>query len=371
MKKIALTLVFCLFLSVFAVGSLIAPDREFSENENRNLQKFPTPTLSSVAAGDWQKKINSWYSDQLLLRDGLISLKTSLQKLCGKRDIGGVYLCDKGFYIEKKLPSEESAENFRNNLSCVDEFFKKNQKVLGENSGSFMLVPSSADVLSGLLPEGAATPDYDELYRGVFAIQNGKNINIREKLGVNAECNFYKTDHHWTTDGAAVAYIAYCEARGLTPKAFERRELEDNFLGTTHSKVLDPAASPDKMVYYVENTPRDYKLIADGRELDFGIYDESKLSTKDKYAYFLGGNYGRLKIENCGGKGHLLIVKDSFANCLIPFLLPHFDTVTVIDPRFFVGSVSEIITEEAVTETLVLYGADTFMEEKTVPAILG
>ena len=113
------------------------------------------------------------------------------------------------------------------------------------------------------------------------------------------------------------------------------------------------------------------KLIADGRELDFGIYDESKLSTKDKYAYFLGGNYGRLKIENCGGKGHLLIVKDSFANCLIPFLLPHFDTVTVIDPRFFVGSVSEIITEEAVTETLVLYGADTFMEEKTVPAILG
>ena len=83
MNKIAMTLVFCIFLSVFSVGSLILPDRKFSENENRNLTTFPKPNLSSIASGEWQKKINSWYSDQLLLRDEMISFKTGLQKLCG------------------------------------------------------------------------------------------------------------------------------------------------------------------------------------------------------------------------------------------------------------------------------------------------
>lgn len=371
MKKIALTLVFCLFLTVFSVGSLIAPDREFSENENRYLAKFPIPTLSSVSSGDWQKKINSWYSDQLLLRDGLISFKTGLQKLCGKRDIGGVYLCDKGYYIEKKLPSEEKTENFDKNLATLSQFFKNNEKFVERNAQSFMLVPSSADLLAGFLPEGALTPDYDYMYKKVSTLDTGRSINLREKLSADAEKNYYKTDHHWTTDGAAIAYKVYCESRGIEAKTFDRRELTSDFLGTAHSKVLDSSARPEQMVYYVENSSRNYTVTADGKTLDFGIYDDSKLSTKDKYAYFLGGNYGRLDIENCGGKGHLLIVKDSFANCLIPFLLPHFEQVTVIDPRFFIGSVSEIIKTEAVTETLVVYGADTFMEEKTVPVILG
>ena len=161
------------------------------------------------------------------------------------------------------------------------------------------------------------------------------------------------------------------EYRELTPKPFERSELTVDFLGTTHSKVLDSAAKPDKIITYeTENAP-EYKVTADGKILDFGIYDKSKLSTKDKYAYFFGGNYGEMKIENCGGEGHLLVIKDSFANCLLPFLLPHYEKVTVIDPRFFVGSVSEIIKKEGTDDVLVIYGADTFMEEKTVSAILG
>ena len=371
MKKIALTLVFCIFLSVFSVGSLIAPDREFSENENRNLTTFPALSLSSVTSGEWQKKLNSWYSDQLLGRDQLIAFKTSLQKLCGKRDIGGVYLCDNDFYIEKKLPSEELLANFDKNFSVVEQFFQKNAETLGVTNQRFMLVPSSADALEKLLPDGALTPDYDYVFGKTFGIKNGKNVNIREKLGVVAEQNFYKTDHHWTTDGAAIAYIAYCELREIKTKQFVRTPLDVEFFGTTHSKVLDSAARPDKIVTYRLEKEPDYSVTADGKELEFGIYDDSKLTTKDKYAYFFGGNYGKLQVKNCGGKGHLLIIKDSFANCLIPFLLPHFDTVTVIDPRFFVGSVAEIIETEGVTETLVVYGADTFMEEKTVSAILG
>ncbi len=369
MKKIALTLVFCLFLGVFSVGSIILPDREFSENENRNLMGFPKPTAAAVGSGDWQGKINSWYSDQLLGRDSLIALKTRLEKLCGKREIGGVYLCHQDFYMEKKLPTEERETVFQNNLSAVSRFFRSQSENFDKDSMTFMLVPPAAYTLKNLLPQGAETPDYQTAYSKAEGQTDGF-LDIREPLAENSTANYYKTDHHWTTDGAFAAYKAYCKAKSIDPKDFQREEISGEFLGTTHSKVLDSAATPDSVVYYKNRKDKDYTVTADGKTLDFGIYDFSRLDTKDKYAFFLGGNYGKVTVENCGGEGHLLLVKDSFANCFLPFLLPHFETVTVIDPRYFVGSVAELIKAEEITEILILYGADTFMEEKTVPAIL-
>lgn len=370
MKKIALTLVFCLFLGVFSLGSIILPDREFSENENRNLTKFPKPTAMSVGSGAWQSKINSWYSDQMLGRDALISLKTGIEKLCGRKDIGGVYLCDEDFYIEKKLPTEESSKIYENNISAVSSFFEAQSKKIGKDKLTFIPVPTAAYTLKDLLPRGALTPDYEVAY-SLAAARIGENLlDIREVLSESAAENYYKTDHHWTTDGAEKAYGALCEAKNITPKEFLRTDLSDEFFGTTYSKVLDSAATPDKVVYYKGDRDGEYTVTADGKELDFGIYDFSALREKDKYTFFFGGNYGEVKIENCGGKGNLLLIKDSFANCFLPFLLPHYDSVTVVDPRYFVGSVSELIESREISEIILLYGMDSLMEEKTVPAIL-
>ncbi len=370
MKKIALILVFCLIIGVFSVGSIISPDREFSENENRNLTVFPSFTAKSVSSGNWQSKINSWYSDQLIGRDTLISLKTGLQKLCGKRDIGGVYLCDDGFYIEKKLPSQESHDIFGSNLTAVEQFFENNSSRLDKAKMTLMLVPSAAGILEDKLPLGAVTPDYETAFSTAKNLGSGEFIDLTSAMTENAEGNYYKTDHHWTTDGAYTAYKAYCKAKNLEENQFFPTVLSADFFGTTHSKVLDSSATPDRVVYYKNDRDSLYTLTADGKETDFGIYDFSRLEEKDKYAFFMGGNYGKATIKNCGGEGHLLVIKDSFANCFLPFILPDYETVTIIDPRYFVGSVDETIKTEGITEILVLYGIDSFMEEKTIPAIL-
>ncbi len=369
MKNIALTLVFCLFIGIFSVGSFLAPDRDISENENRPLAQFPKITAEGVAKGRLQADLNTWFSDQLLWRDGLIAGKTKLQKMVGKRDIGDVYICRDGFYIEKTTEEEIDPEIFESNLQAVDLFFKNSG--LEAARQNFLLVPPAGYVLKDKLPRGAAFFDYESRKLQAEKITNGSFLDITSVLKKKAENNYYKTDHHWTTDGAFLAYKQFCKIKGIQPLSFQKTLLSDSFLGTLHAKALDSDAKMEKIYSYRRKGDESYRFSINGKATDFGIYDGDKLDTKDKYAYFFGGNYGISTVENCGGEGHLLVIKDSFANSFLPFLLPHYGKVTIIDPRFFIGSVSELLKTEGVTDVLVLYGMETFISDKNVPAILG
>ncbi len=371
MKKIALCLVFVIFIGVFSVGSILKPDGEFSENENRKLAQFPTLSAEKLISGRAQRDINTWFSHQLIFRDELISAKTQLQKFFGKRDIGGVYICNDGFYIEKNLESQIDQSVYETNLWAIEEFFAKAKEEKGIQNADFIVVPPASYILADKLPPGAEVFEAENrLTDAENTVKNGVFFNITQPLLQNREKNYYKTDHHWTTDGAYAVYKAYCESKGITAKSFSREKISTDFLGTNHSKVLDSTAEPDSVYRYKGAKDKEYKVTADGKTLEFGIYDHSKLEGKDKYAYFFGGNYGFSTVENCGGKGHLLIIKDSFANCFLPFLLPHYEKVTIIDPRYYVGSIKEIIRTENITDITVLYGLETLVKEKSVPAVL-
>ena len=118
MKKIALTLVFFIFIGVFSLGTLLTPDKAVSENENRPLAQLPKASVKKALNGELQAGIKDWFSDQLFLRDGLIAGKTTLQKLTGKKDIGGVYLADGGFYIKKTTESDLDPAVYQKNLAA-------------------------------------------------------------------------------------------------------------------------------------------------------------------------------------------------------------------------------------------------------------
>ena len=369
MKNIALILVFCLFIGIFSVGSFIAPDRDLSENENRPLAQFPEITAEGVAKGRVQADLNTWFSDQLLWRDGLIAGKTRFQKLVGKRDVGDVYICRDGFYVEKTTESEIDTEILENNLQAVDLFFKNSG--LEAARQNLMLVPPAGYILKDKLPDGAAFFDYEGRRDAAKSLKNGSFVDLTAVLKSKGEENYYKTDHHWTTDGAFSAYKHFCKIKGIEPLSFQKTLLSDSFLGTLHAKALDSDAKAEEIYSYRRKGDEDYRFSINGKVTDFGIYDESKLATKDKYGYFFGGNYGISTVENCGGEGHLLVIKDSFANSFLPFLLPHYGKVTIIDPRFFIGSMSELLKTEDVTDILVLYGMETFISDKNVPVILG
>ena len=98
MKKqnIIIILVFCAVILFPGLAVWLTPDREFSENENRYLQKLPVPNADTVQSGDFGDEVEDYLSDQFWLRDRWTALRSRVKMLLGNKDIGGVYLCRDG-----------------------------------------------------------------------------------------------------------------------------------------------------------------------------------------------------------------------------------------------------------------------------------
>ena len=320
-----------------SVGSFfLTPDRAFSENENRYLQLTPKLSWDTVMSGDFMEDMEEYTSDQIVFRDLWTATRSLLQRAEGKEDISGTYLGAEGRYFAKVTEDSFNRAGLEKNAGYIREFFAASGK-----SCRALIVPSPAGVLRDMLPENA--PYYDEAgaFERLDAALGGSLLDVRETLA-DVEDPYYHTDHHWTTMGAQAAYRRWAEVTGHTVREDALVCATEEFRGTLYSKVLLPDSVYDSVYYAPEITAE--SVVCDGK--DGTLYDGDALTRKDKYELFLGGNYGQCVITTGTENGkHLLLVKDSFANSFVPFLLGDYETVTMIDLRYFRGSMAELAVE--------------------------
>ena len=152
------------------------------------------------------------------------------------------------------------------------------------------------------------------------------------------------------------AYHIWAEATGHTARSYALVQATDRFRGTLYSKVLLPDSVYDEVDYCPDITIE--SADCDGTVTD-SLYDLAALEKKDKYELFLGGNYAkavlRTGVEN--GK-HLLLIKDSFANSLVPFLCGDYETITMVDLRYCREKMQPLADEA--DDVLVLYEITNF-----------
>ena len=181
---------------------------------------------------------------------------------------------------------------------------------------------------------------------------------------------YYRKDHHWTTDGAAIAFGVW--KPWLDFLGTKENVLTKDFQGTLYSKVLWDDGHRDTISAFTAPEQDGYKVTADGKVMLGGMYQRQFLEKKDKYAVFFGGNYGRLAIET-GKKEtgqNLLIIKDSFANCFAPLAAYHYDNVYMVDLRYFSGNLAEYAAEQGITEVLTLYSMENMINDRNLSALL-
>jgi hypothetical protein len=374
---IGISLAFLVMAAGIGVCSLFAKDRTFSENENRYLETAPVFSVRNFLSGDYQKKLETYLQDQIWLRDGWITVKTAVQKACGDTDIGGAYVGKDGYDFEKILPEDVDDALVGRNIRAVTDYFAYCSELMDSARVSLLLVPTSGLVLEEKLPGNAILFDqraYIDRIAGAVAAAGGYNfISPEEALRAHAdEGVYYCTDHHWTTHGAFLAYQVWCEQTGHVfagADSYAVTQVSDSFRGSLYSKILDYDSAYDT-IEVMERTSgaEDYTVIADGMALD-GIYREEFLEKKDKYAYFFGGNYGEVQIQKetgCSGGGSLLVIKDSFANAFVPFLIPDYDSIYMVDLRYYSGDMASYIEENGITDVLVLYSVSGFISDKTL-----
>lgn len=380
MKKIntiVTTGIFLLIIVGFTVVSLITPDKTFSFTENRMLAQMPKFTIKGLFEGEFTTEYENYITDQFFWRDGWINVKTRTELLIGKKDINGVYMGEDGYLLETH-DSIDVKKAYENADKMVD-FVKKQADALGSEHVNMMVVPTASSVLGDKLPAFATTFD-QKSYIDYMKEEAGELfVDVWPALQENAHGDrdiYYKTDHHWTSYGAYVAYEKWAADKGFAAfgeECFNVNKVADDFLGTIYSKI-NYSTTEDEMWLYEINQDIKYSVdINMGHKKMDTLFEKEHLTTKDKYSVFLDGNNSIVTIDVEGGREDgdtLLVIKDSYAHCFVPFVANHYKKIVVIDLRYLKLPVAKIIEDYEITDILVLYNAIHFAEDNNF-ALLG
>ena len=365
-------MLFCLILGFFSLFGFFVPDREISENENRVLATMPELTVSTVLDGSFMKDFEAYLADQFPLRDGAIYLKSFFERLWGKKQENGVYIGKNDFLFDKPTAFDE--EKMIATAKAVKDFCKENKKL----KSVFALAPDSTCIYGEYLPEGLIVPDRSEEI-GKFYVGLDKDIaTVDTVTALNKEKGkhnvFYKTDHHWTTRGAYSVFLEIAKELSLDVKErdFEFHTVANDFEGTLKSKSTFARSEDSVEICLPKKSEGTYYIEIPGADEKYAsCFFEDKLKEKNKYEVFLGGNYEKLTITTTLPEGRkLVVIKDSFANCLIPMLTPYFTKIVVLDPRYMTESVQNVLQEDDFTDLLFLYNANTFFSDTSLMGVI-
>lgn len=359
--KYPVVLAFFLFIFLFTAVDLVKPDREYSEFENKYLTQRPEFTLASFLNNEWTSKYETYLNDQFVLRDDWITLKSICESMLLKIENNGIaYGADDYLFEKFTTLAGDSLAQFERNVGYEKTFID----TYGETVPiTFTIIPNAYMILPEKLPEGLTQVDQAAYTAPIYEAVGDKAQVVDFTGALTAhkdEYIFYRTDHHWTTLGAYYAYAAYVESLGMEPVALDSlSEIEvPDFYGTYFSKAKKFDAVADTITYY---PIADAGVIIDGQEAD-GYYDLSKFEVRDKYAAFLRGNNGYTVIKSGVREvpegqepSKILVIKDSYANSFVPFLLYNFDEVHVVDLRYSAVSMKELLSTENFDQVLLMY----------------
>lgn len=359
---------FAAFLCFLSLGTLLSPDVVFSENENRYLQGVPRLTADTVLSGDFAEDAENYLTDQIVFRERWVSGKSRMEAALGIRDMNGVYLCKDGRLAEKITDADFNWRQYRRNLQQISLLAETLQEE--DIPMDVMIVPTAAYVCREVLPNHAVRFDENKAFTQAEVLLGESLIDLRLPMtGEDKLEMFFRTDHHWSSYGTFTGYCTYRKKLGKadsrTYEDISREVLSENFYGTLYSKVLLSELEPDTIEIPKRALDAEYTVMTDG-EMHGSLFFREFLDKKDKYAVYFGGNYAKVDITMENGKGQedLLIIKDSFANAFVPYLLNDYGYITMVDTRFYREDISQLAKEY--DRVLVLYGMANMGQQRMV-----
>ena len=390
-KKIGIALFFVILigLPVMTFTHLPKDKKPFSENENRYLEEYPEVSLESIKSEDFMNSFDKWFSDRFYGRENWISTKNKVETALGKSEISTVYTKDDQMMQLISTNSDIGTgcdyKDLDKNVNVINTFAEENPDI----PVYFMLCPTSVGIYGeDLLPDylkNVTEDEQDVIDYCYNKLDNVTGINIIDALKASKDQYiYYRTDHHWTSLGAYYAYQSAGAELGYTPyelKDFTKETASTEFQGTLFSKTLDQSVTKDEIDFYTlaDNSVTPSMTTSNGFDKEDShdsIFFRDYLNVKDKYASYTGQNVAVATIsrnkasdaENASntsdsGKRSILVIKDSYANSMMQFLINNYDTVAMIDLRYTNQSISNLVNVEDYDQVLFLYNCITFSDE--------
>lgn len=413
MKKLRIdALFFLLLIALLGLANSLNTDKPaVSVLEHRTLEKKPEFSLPALFSGSYFRGLENYYSDTFVLRDSLvkasrgvqqalsvlgpgITIITAPEKLPLSPDPEGETPPDEPGEIEAPpeinplLPEINDHDQDVGYWIVVDgqalQLFKFNRESFDFYAGILnsyreklnrdvkiysMIAPTNSEFVQLKRYQGITDSQNQALGYLESKLDPGiEMINVYDALkGHINEYIYFRTDHHWTALGAYYGYRSFMKTKGEAPVPLEkyRRVDLEGFLGSSYSKTLDKSLeeNPDTLSVYLPFTEHDYTIYygrgPEKREVIDMQYADSKTN---KYLVFISGGeltWGEIK-TNVNNRKKILVVKDSFGNALVPFLLPHYEEIYIVDSRFFsIGAagknIIQFIEDNGINEVLFMH----------------
>ena len=350
-------------LVAFLVLFLCLPEQNYSEKEKRYLSEKPKLTWENVSTGAFSEEAETYLADHMPGRDFFVGLNAYVDLLANRQVTKDVYLAKGNRLVEKPVAWNETAA--RRNMDAIEKFVASVDRPV-----DFMLVPSAGYVLQDTVTGLSDSYTDDRIISSIYAMA-GKNLTCRDLLPAFTAAEetgklYYRTDHHWTSLGAYTAYSAYMDMLGRQYPAQSEFTVEsyDGFWGSTYSRS-GLWMIPSEPVELWKNDTAFTVTNGESEQPHHGLFYTQRLEELDKYTVYLDGNHSLVTIQNpdAAGKGKLLVIRDSYANCLGTFLANSYETVTLVDLRYYKKPVSELLASEEFTDVLICYSLNNFMTD--------
>ena len=296
---------------------------------------LPKPTFYDLMSGVWAEEYETYLSEHLGFHDTLFRIKSQTDLFVGEKMVQGVYVTDDR--LLEKLYSQDTP-----GAAALAE--PVNAFYAATGIPTFMLlVPSASEIYESTLPANAVNAEQEQLIRDTYAetVNSVRCLDVYQALSAaKNDYIYYRTDRHWTCYGAYVAYQNIIQKMGFSAVPYQRyviSHLSTEFRGDLYAQTLYGGVRPDLLDYYIYERGSKMTSVteyhADGTQTERGtIYDPAAIRSEDMYRFYLGAPCQKLVLRTNVESGKtLLLYKDDFADCMVPFLMQHYSEICIVD----------------------------------------
>jgi len=403
-------------LPLFVIGTLnfFVPNRPtISELENRVLKTRPVFAWEKLFRGELTREYEEYFADNFIFREKFVQLSGKFKELWALPGSDKVALViNKGANVAQtqnnqptnpqnqnsgnqnnqnanEQASPKATVNTTNNVLVINDkameihtfnaeasqnyaaFLNEFQERLASqgNGGNShnnvtvysLLAPTQIEFISQKEYQSLSSPQKKTI-NYINGLLNEQVIPVDAYTALQqhtGEYLYFRSDHHWTALGAYYAYTAFMRTQGIEPVPLEQYTVEEikPFLGSLYSTTLSAEIrdNPDTLYLYKPFTGHQYAVYYQKEPVETPLLDLRHAENKNKYGIFLSGDvpWGVITTEVKNGR-KLAVIKDSYANAFIPFLLPHYEEIYVIDPRQFQQEIFQFIQDKGIQQVLFL-----------------
>ena len=350
------------YIGVFFVSFIFLPKEKRSSEENRELSVIADVTAEEIYDGRLFSEISDYMTDRFPLRSNWISLSAEIKSDLTESIINGIYVGD-GMLLETGL--DKQTEGFASTAASINSYASRFKGTV-----YLAVIPTSSGIYNEQLPEYMLTVRentrisrfYEQLSSSIRRIDAYNILKSQKENYI-----YYRNDNRWTSYGAYTVYRSVIQKLGFNPTAYDKYTIEhitDDYRGNLYNKCLYSSMKADIIDFY--KYPDGAQIVScigtdtEGRRFEKAIYDKMYLDSDDKYNVFYGKPAMLTEIRTTvNNNKKLLVIKDSFCDSFIPFLIQHYSEIAIVDPAMIDGSIKEVVSPDEYDQTLIIIGINT------------